>query len=66
MTSIGVGLILAAGKKVGVRGRLLVKEALNIDSFKGIVRLVKAVLLMTLCFETCRHDTQLYRFFTRL
>lgn len=51
VTSIGVGLILAAGKKVGVRGRLLVKEALNIDSFKGIVRLVKAVLLMTLCFE---------------
>ena len=51
VTSIGMGLILAAGKKIGVRGRLLVKEALNVDSFSGIVRLVKAVLLMTLCFE---------------
>ena len=51
VTSVGVGLILAAGRRVGIKGRLLVKEALNVDSFKGIVRLVKAVLLMTLCFE---------------
>ena len=27
------------------------KEAFNVDGFKGMVRLVKAVLLMTLCFE---------------
>ena len=27
------------------------REALNIDSYKGIVKLVKSVLLMTLCFE---------------
>ena len=33
------------------KGRTLVKEALNVDGFKGMVRLVKAVLLMTLCFE---------------
>ena len=51
VTSVGVGLILAAGKRVGIKGRLLVQEALNIDSAKGIVRLVKSVLLMTLCFE---------------
>ena len=30
---------------------MLVKEALNVDTYKGIVRLVKAVLMMTLCFE---------------
>ena len=30
---------------------MMVKEALNIDTYKGIVKLVKAVLLMTLCFE---------------
>jgi len=29
----------------------MVKEALNLNSMKGIVKLVKAVLLMTLCFE---------------
>lgn len=51
VTSLGVGLILATGKRVSIRGRLLVKEALNVDSFKGMVRLVKSVLLMTLCFE---------------
>ncbi len=51
VTSVGVGFVLAAGKRVGIRGRLLVKEALNVDSFKGMVRLVRAVLLMTLCFE---------------
>jgi len=51
VTSVGVGLILAAGKRVGMKSRLLVQEALNMDSGKGIVRLVKSILFMTLCFE---------------
>lgn len=51
VTSVGVGFILAAKKRVGMKGRLLVKEAMNVGSNKGIVRLVKAVLLMTLGFE---------------
>ena len=51
VTSIGVGLILAAKKRVGLKGRVLVKEALNVDSFKGMVRLVKSILMTTLCFE---------------
>ena len=51
VTAVGVTFILAAGKRVGIKGRLLVKEAMNLNSFKGVVRLVKAVLLMTLCFE---------------
>lgn len=51
VTSVGMGFIIAAGRKVGFKGRLMVKEALNVDSFKGIVRLVKAILLVTLCFE---------------
>lgn len=51
VTSIGVGLMIAAGKRVGIRSRVLVKEALNIDNSKGIVKLVKAVLFITLFFE---------------
>ncbi len=51
VTSVGVGFILAAGKRVGMKGRLLVREAMNVDSYKGMVRLVKAILLMTICFE---------------
>ena len=52
VTSVGVGLILAAGKRIGLKGRLLVKEAMNVSNFHGLIRLVKAVLLTTLCFET--------------
>ncbi len=51
VTSVGVGFILLARKKVDFKDRILVKEALNLDSLKGIVKLVKSVLLMTLCFE---------------
>ena len=51
VTSVGVGFILLARRKVGFKDRILVKEALNLDSLKGIVKLVKSVLLMTLCFE---------------
>ncbi len=51
VTSVGVGLIIAVGKRVGFKSRVLVREALNIDSYKGIVKIVKAVLTMTVCFE---------------
>lgn len=51
VTSVGVGFILLARKKVDFRDRILVKEALNLDSLKGVVKLIKAILLMTLCFE---------------
>ncbi len=51
VTSVGVGLMLAVGKRVGIKGRILAQEGLNVNGVKGIVRLVKSVLLMTLCFE---------------
>ena len=51
VTSVGVGLILAVGKHIGIKGRLLAQEGLNVTGVKGIIRLVKSVLLMTLCFE---------------
>lgn len=51
VSSVGVAIILMAGKKVTFKERVMVKEALNLDSMKGIVRLIKAVLLLTLCFE---------------
>lgn len=52
VTSVGVGLILLARRRVGMKSRLLVKEALNLDSLRGAVALVKSVLLITLTFET--------------
>ena len=51
VTSVGVGLILAVGKHIGIKGRLLAQEGLNVSGVKGIVRLVKSVLFMTLFFE---------------
>ena len=51
-TSMGAGLMLATKRRVGFKSRLLLKEALNVDNFRGIVRLSKAILLTTLIFET--------------
>lgn len=51
VTSVGVGIMVAVGRKVGIRSRSLVKEALNVDSYSGLVKLVKAILITTLCFE---------------
>ncbi len=44
VTSVGVGVILALGRRVNLKERLLIKEAMNLDSGKGIVCLVKNVL----------------------
>ncbi|MEG2080299.1 MAG: potassium transporter TrkG [Oscillospiraceae bacterium] len=52
VTSIGVGIIILSGRKIGLRERTLAKEGLNYASVKGILALVKSVLLVTLTFET--------------
>lgn len=51
ITSIGVGFVMLSGKRIGMRERTLVKEALNYNSLKGILSFVKAVLLTTVTFE---------------
>ena len=51
VTSVGVAFILLMGKKVGIKERVLIKESMNLDSMKGLVKLVKSVLLVTLSFE---------------
>ncbi|MBQ3553024.1 MAG: H(+)-transporting ATPase [Clostridia bacterium] len=51
ITSLGVGLITLAGKKVNVRERLLVKEALNYPTFSGVVGLIRSVMIVTFSIE---------------
>ena len=51
VASVGVGFMLLARRKVDFKDRVLVKEALNLDSMKGVVKLVRSILFMTLCFE---------------
>ena len=41
VTSVGVGFILLMGKRVGIKERTLIKESMNLESMKGLVRLVK-------------------------
>lgn len=51
VTSIGAGIILMAGKRLSLKECLLVKEAMNINSLKGLGKLVKQVLLLTFSVE---------------
>ena len=51
VTSLGAGIIIAMGKRIDLKGRTLIREASNVDSSSGLVRLVKAILLTTLIFE---------------
>ena len=52
VTSVGAAFILLAQRKMGLRSRILIKEGLNLNSLQGVVRLVKAVLKLTLLFES--------------
>ena len=52
VTSVGVGFIMLMKKKVGIKERTLIKESINLDSLKGVVKLVKSILIMTLIFES--------------
>lgn len=52
ITSIGVAFILLSHKRVGLRERILVRESLNLNTLQGMVRLVKSIMLVTLCFES--------------
>lgn len=51
IASVGVGVIILAGKRVSYKERMVVKEAMNLESVQGIVKIVKSVLLITLFFE---------------
>lgn len=51
VTAVGAGIILAMGRKVNLKGRTLVKEAMNLNSGKGIVSFIKSIFITTLLFE---------------
>lgn len=51
IASIGIGIMALSGRRVNMRERYLVKEALNYSSFGGIMDLVKWVLITTVTFE---------------
>ena len=51
VTSLGTGIIIAMGKRVNFKSRSLVKEALNLNSGKGIVKFIKEIFFATVSFE---------------
>ena len=51
VTSLGAGIILAIGGRVNLKGRSLIREAMNVNTGKGIIRLLKHVFQVTLIFE---------------
>lgn len=51
VTAVGAGIILAIGKKMDFKGRNLIREAMNLNSGKGIVIFIKSIFFTTLIFE---------------
>ncbi len=51
VTAVGAGIIMAIGKKVDLKGRNLVREAMNLDAGKGVVIFIRNIFLTTLVFE---------------
>ena len=51
VTAIGAGIILAIGKRVNLKGRNLIREAMNLDSGKGVVRFIRDIFITTFIFE---------------
>ncbi len=53
VATLGAGILLAMGKRIGLKGRRLVQESLNLFSADGLVRLVKSVIKISLTVELC-------------
>ncbi len=50
VTAVGTGVILAMGRKIDLKGRSLIREAMNLNSGKGVM-FIKSVFLTTVTFE---------------
>ena len=51
VTAIGAGIILAIGKKMDLKGRNLIHDAMNLSSGKAAVSFIKSLFLTTLVIQ---------------
>lgn len=51
VAAVGAAVFLAMGKRVNLKGRVLIREAENLDSVQGAIRFVRVMLMTTLAFE---------------
>ena len=53
ITSVGAGVILLVGRKMDLKSRNLIRESMNFDSGKGVIRFLKSVIYTTVLIELC-------------
>lgn len=51
VTVIGAGIILAMGRRISLKDRMIVRESMNLVTGRGVVRLIKSVFQITLLVE---------------
>ena len=51
VTSISAGVILAMGRRVNLKGRMLIRESMNLDADRGLIGFVYTVFKTTLLIE---------------
>ena len=51
VATVGAGIMLAMGRRVDLKGRTILREAMNLSGDGGVVRLLKKVLTITSAFE---------------
>lgn len=51
VTAIGAGVILLVGRKMDLKSRTLVREAMNLDSGRGVAHFIRDVFVTTLIIE---------------
>lgn len=51
VASVGAGLIMAVGGRLNLKGRALIKEGVNFDSGKGVIKFLLQVLKITFVIE---------------
>lgn len=51
VATVGAGIMLAMGRRVDLKGRTVLREAMNLSGDGGVVRLLKKVLTITAAFE---------------
>ncbi len=61
MTIATVGTIFA-GRRITLKGRIAMKDSLNVDSISGVVKLTKSIFLMTVFIEALGAISLSFRF----
>lgn len=51
VASIGAGIMLVIGKRLNMKEMTLVRESMNLDSGKGVIRFLRSVFVTALVFE---------------